>query len=388
MATSYKCPNWAANLVFDANQQKLTCSHCGTALSPKDAVKEFSKLNSEAMSQENARDEALKADDPGPSIEIREDQEEIEESSGEDKAQYYSDDDSIQFVCGNCGAAVITDKNTTATFCAFCGSPTIIQERLVDARKPDYIIPFAISRENAIRHFLKWCGSGRLTPVDFVDSKNIQKITGLYVPFWLLSADVDIEMKATGIMQISFEDEGVAAEVIDSDYYSILRKGRITWKLVPYDSASHVEDELMRKISPLGYDKIVKFDMAYLSGFFADRYDVPWNKMERDLKNRIVKSIDRIFKDSTNQYAHVESVKDDSMIHPLRAKYAMIPVWFLTYRYAGKTYYFAMNGQTGKIAGEYPISVLKILFLLLIILPIAAVLVRLIIGGIVLGGIF
>ncbi len=390
MATSYKCPNCSANLIFDADQQKMTCSHCGTALSPKDVTQEYSKLDSEAMSREDARDEALKADVTGLPHEERDAREEAEASPDEAEPEFFSDDDSSQFVCGNCGAAVITDKNTTATFCAFCGSPTIIRERLVDARKPDYIIPFAIDRENAIRRFLKWCGSGRLTPIDFVNSKNIEKITGLYVPFWLFSADVDIDVKATAVMQVSSYEDGDsgAFEVIDSDYYSIQRKGRVTWKLVPYDSASHVEDEAMRKIAPYGYEKIVRFDMAYLSGFFADRYDVPWHKMEPDLKNRLATSIDRIISDSTIQYARLESVKDDSVIHPFRMKYAMIPVWFLTYRYTGKTYYFAMNGQTGKIAGEYPISILKVLLLLLAILPVAAVLVRFLIGGIMLGGLF
>lgn len=37
-------------------------------------------------------------------------------------------------------------------------------------------------------------------------------------------------------------------------------------------------------------------------------------------------------------------------------KYALMPAWTMTYRYKGELYYFAMNGQTGKIAGRVPVS--------------------------------
>jgi hypothetical protein len=37
------------------------------------------------------------------------------------------------------------------------------------------------------------------------------------------------------------------------------------------------------------------------------------------------------------------------------AKYVLLPVWMLTSRYNGKTYTFAMNGQTGRITGDLPI---------------------------------
>ena len=34
----------------------------------------------------------------------------------------------------------------------------------------------------------------------------------------------------------------------------------------------------------------------------------------------------------------------------------LLPVWMLISQYQGKDYLFAMNGQTGKIVGELPIS--------------------------------
>ncbi|MGN0674711.1 MAG: hypothetical protein ACI4KG_03100, partial [Oscillospiraceae bacterium] len=43
--------------------------------------------------------------------------------------------------------------------------------------------------------------------------------------------------------------------------------------------------------------------------------------------------------------------------------YAMLPVWFMTYIYSGKKYFFAINGQTGKVAGIPPISIKKLIIM-------------------------
>ena len=46
-------------------------------------------------------------------------------------------------------------------------------------------------------------------------------------------------------------------------------------------------------------------------------------------------------------------------------RYALLPVWFMTSRYKGKAYSFAINGQTGKMSGKLPISRLRFAALLL-----------------------
>lgn len=46
----------------------------------------------------------------------------------------------------------------------------------------------------------------------------------------------------------------------------------------------------------------------------------------------------------------------DVDIKKISYRYAMLPVWTLMYEHKGKRYFFAMNGQTGKVVGELPIS--------------------------------
>lgn len=37
-------------------------------------------------------------------------------------------------------------------------------------------------------------------------------------------------------------------------------------------------------------------------------------------------------------------------------QYALLPVWMLHTKWKGKDYLFSMNGQTGKLTGDLPIS--------------------------------
>ena len=128
--------------------------------------------------------------------------------------------------------------------------------------------------------------------------------------------------------------------------------------------------------------------MAYLSGFFADRYDLPAEELEDDLQAKLSVYVDKIFKDSNRGYSSVTNVRNHTRYYKPDVRYALLPVWVLNYKYRGKTYTFAMNGQTGKTAGEYPISLLKLLLLGIAILPAAAIVIKLLIGGLVLGGFF
>lgn len=392
MATSYKCPNCSASLVFDADQQKMTCEFCGAKISPEDIVASAVHLNSEAMKEEAKRDEELHASDAAAQTAPAGAEATAaagQESAGPEDtsaAGYFSEEESVQYVCGNCGAAVITDNNTSATFCAFCGSPTILPERLVGARKPDYVLPFKYGRDNAIDSFFKWCKAGRFTPVDFVKNENVEKMTGLYVPFWLFNSVVDMDYETTGT-KVSSSSSG-SKTTTTTKYYRIKRKRKVCWSKIPFDGATHVDDDQMEMIAPYDYRSLKDFDMLYLSGFFADRYDLPAERLEDNLHKKINSYVEKVFKDSVRGYGSVTGTQNHSKIYKPDVQYALLPVWILNYKYLGKRYTFAMNGQTGKIAGEYPISRLKLILLGLAILPVAAVLFKLVVGGLILGGFF
>ena len=70
-------------------------------------------------------------------------------------------------------------------------------------------------------------------------------------------------------------------------------------------------------------------------------------------------TVEQLKADVMGQYSAVRVDQSDTNIRDERWHYALLPVWILTYRdKAGKDelYYFAMNGQTGKLVGDLPVS--------------------------------
>jgi hypothetical protein len=66
-------------------------------------------------------------------------------------------------------------------------------------------------------------------------------------------------------------------------------------------------------------------------------------------------------------YARVDAPVVGMRINSSHWSYALLPIWILTYRKKGrkkdKIYTYAMNGHTGKIYGELPVSIPKLAIL-------------------------
>ena len=201
---SAKCPNCAANIFYNEKLSKLICSMCGGLFDPS----------------------SLK---PVGRIENRD-----TEESGE------QEDNKQEFICDSCGAAVVTDYNTAATFCAFCGSPTLIKRRLSKCFRPDVIIPFKVSKEEAIDNYLEWAKTHKGIPKKFVSESVLEKITGYYIPFWLIDADCKAEVTGTGQ---KFHGQDIENFKIDRTLvYKVTR--------VPFDGCKKIANTLMEAIEP------------------------------------------------------------------------------------------------------------------------------------------
>ena len=116
-----------------------------------------------------------------------------------------------------------------------------------------------------------------------------------------------------------------------------------------------MEDVFMESIEPYDYEALTPFDTAYLSGFLADKYDVESKSGEDRIRQRVEESMNDQLQNSFLGYTTVVPASRKLNIDHSKARYVLLPVWMLNTKYRGKTYTFAMNGQTGKITGSLPI---------------------------------
>lgn len=325
----FKCPCCNATLSFGGDCQQMKCDYCGNTfdLETLRACRDSEQPDAEPLVtwEEEAK---LQWDDQEQSA-IR------------------------AFLCEACGGELITDDHTAATFCPYCGNAAILPGRVSGGLKPEGVLPFKTTREDAKRAFLNLCKGKPLLPKCFTEEQQVEKITGLYVPFWLYNCQADLQgsYKATRIH--TWMDSRYT--YTKTDHYLLRRQAAAAYTSIPMDGSSKMDDAFMESIEPYDYAEIKPFDMAYLSGFLADKYDVEAKAGEDRIRQRVDNTMNDRLQSTFLGYATVLPTSRQLSIGHSHAKYVLLPVWLLNTKYNGKTYTFAMNGQTGKMTGTFPV---------------------------------
>ncbi len=328
MVKTFFCPGCGAAMTFDPDTQRLTCAHCGNSMSMEEA---------ELQSQKNQSGDA--ADTAGS-------------SNGETEK-----DEKLDFKvykCPTCGAEILTDKYTSATMCSFCGNPGLMEDRIEGILKPSYIIPFTLDKDKAADIFRKWTKSGHLTPSDFNSTNTIEKMTGMYVPYWMYDFKVKVNMHA----HATKETRKVSGdyEHIYTHHYDVVRDAVGDYNKIPADASEKLDDDMMDTLEPFKYENLIGFQDSYLLGYQAERYNFTSDELEDRAKKRAFEYAEKEVRKSISGYNSVNVVSKNTEVRSVKAAYAMLPVWILNYRYNKKNYTIAINGQTGKLVGTLPIS--------------------------------
>ena len=323
----FKCPCCNAPLIFGPDQQQLKCEYCD---------------NTFDLDTVRACNEPQQS-----SAEVQ--WEEVE-------APKWSDDEQSRlrtYLCDACAGQLITDDHTAATFCPYCGNPTILPSRLSGGLKPDGVIPFKTEKKDAMEAFLKLCKGKPLLPKSFTQDQQVEKITGIYVPFWLYECSARFEGSYRATRVNTWSDPRFI--YTKTDHFLLKRQAQAAYTGIPMDGSSKMDDTFMESIEPYDYSAVEDFDMAYLSGFLADKYDVDAKTGEPRVRERVETSLSGQVQSSTLGYATVVPSGQQIHITHGKASYVLMPVWLLNTKFNGRTYTFAMNGQTGKMTGEFPI---------------------------------
>lgn len=256
--------------------------------------------------------------------------------------------------CPSCGAELICDETTAATSCPYCGNPTIIPASLSGALRPDYVIPFRLDREAAKNAMREHFNGKKLLPKMFEEDNRLEEIKGVYVPFWFFDAQSRAEADYTGTKVRTWSDRDY--NYTETNYFRLERCGRAMFDNIPVDGSEKMSDELMQSLEPFDFSQAVEFKTSYLSGFFADRYDVPPENCVETANRRVRESSLRLLYSTTGGYLSVTQNSGRVRVSNGKAKYALLPVWILNSTWNGEKFLFAMNGQTGKFIGDLPVD--------------------------------
>ncbi len=351
VSLDHKCPSCGANIKFNPVSQKWDCEYCGASYE----LNTFQKETQEKDKKEKR-----------------------------EKSENITSTNYNEYSCKNCGAVIITDENTSATHCVYCGNTAIMKDRLKGEFQPDKMIPFKTTKEDAIYEFQKLIAKKRFAPKEFSAKENIEKISGVYIPFWLFDGKTEGGINATG-KKIRCHRRG-DYDITETTYYKCHREGNEEYIDVPVDGSTKFDDNIMDSIEPYDYSEFVEFNSSYLAGFLAEKYDQTSKDVNARAIERVKNTLIENLRSDIRGYTEVTVDSSNINVESGDVEYALLPVWMMNINYKEKTHVFAMNGQTKKCVGNIPIDYSRALrksFAVFAGITAIAFLISLLIGGVV-----
>ncbi len=325
-----QCRNCAGPLTFDPTKQKLVCGHCGSEFAPE----EFTQSEKEYLLDKQA--------------------EAAENVYGDDAKDMM---DCYVYQCHSCGGEIIINGTEASTRCIYCGNSNVVFSRIARHKRPQLIIPFKLTKEEAVAEVRKRFKKGMFIPREIKNFK-VDNVRGIYIPYWI----VDCDHKASVVIQGQVSSGKHTRTV----FYG--RAGRMSLKRLPLDASKMLSDESSARLEPYNLGAIKPFDEDYLLGFYSNISDITYGDLRSAANMRAseyfnqyaIADVKGASGKKVCQQAHVTAINYDNL------NYAMFPAWFVTYYYKGQHNTILVNGQSGKIVCGVPWN--KVLFYTLLII--------------------
>ncbi len=334
----HQCPNCGATLVYDPESGKMHCNHC-------DGEVEFEKSN------------------------------DVRERDFEELVTFktWKDSDVATFRCANCGAVEVVPRTSIATTCPYCSAPVVISDDASDLVKPDTIIPFEISAENASKRLTSWLKSKLFISVKFRKKLKIESVRGVYVPAWTFDADTASDYHGTvGYHRTrTVRRDGKTYTESYTEWRSVRGVMPAVFDDIVIRANENVPNEFFNKLMPFSQDKYRVFDDEYLAGYVADHYTLePLDAFEQ-AKSLMEAEVRRKIKHAYHA-DELGRMSVDLHVVSKSFKYVFLPVYIASTRHKNKVYNQYVSGmlfedtkENVRICGNFPISPWKVLLAVL-----------------------
>jgi hypothetical protein len=276
--------------------------------------------------------------------------------------------------CQSCRAVSVFDPRRVGQNCDFCGSPKLIPYDAIKAPiRPQSLLPFKVAESDVREQIRHWYASKWLAPNALRRRALVDRVHGVYIPYW------------------TFDAHAVCPWTADAGHYYYTTetyrdgKGRTATRRVrhvrwepasgevrqffddePVPGTHGIPVELLKKIEPFPTGELVPYAPAFLAGFVVEHYQVVLVEAAERSRAQMTQKLYDLCAREVPGDTH-RNLQIDPAFSGLTFKHVLVPVWLLTYTYGNRPWQVVVNGYTGRIAGEYPKSWIKIAFVLLIV---------------------
>ncbi len=268
--------------------------------------------------------------------------------------------DATVYNCPRCGGEVISLNNQVVSNCSYCGEQVKLSSRMMKIEKPKAIIPFEITKDKCIRTFKEKMSKAPCVPDDFKSEGSLDGFRAIYMPHWVYKG----EQKG----DVSYIVHERPKKNSASYYYYVNGAVDLTYEGMEHDASSSFPDSMSELLAPYDMSKMVDFAPGYYAGFYADAPDVASDVYKYEAECSMVNTTKALLTRMSETEGMIENYSSDvwrNVVHSeITDSYiAMLPVWFMTYRSKDRVSYITMNGQSGRMAFDIPVSKPKFLLL-------------------------
>ena len=231
--------------------------------------------------------------------------------------------------------------------CIFCGNPVIVFSRIAKQRRPQLIVPFKVTKKEALKAIRKHFNKGIFIPSKVKHFKETQ-VRGIYIPYWIADAEHYGSVIIVGSIEKPKSGEP------DTDYYG--RAGMITIRDFPVDASRILPYDISSRLEPYGIRNAEEFNEDYLAGFYSSIADDKFDGLSDLIEKRAAAIFEEEAKgDLMGAYPEriIEAVHHTEIDYG-SLRYAMLPAWFVIYEHKGKHNTILVNGETGKVVCGVP----------------------------------
>ncbi len=338
----FPCDACGADLTFAPGQDRLVCSHCGHEQAIPSAVG-----RGQSRLVELPLEQGLRNDLPA---------EDIEESRA--------------LRCPNCGAEIGLTGAEHATTCPFCATPVVTDTGARRRIKPQGVLPFVLSEEQAREALTRWLGSLWFAPSGLAQyARKGRRMTGVYAPFWTFDASTRTRYDGQR-GDVYYETRTVEVMVDGRPQMRTEQVERIRWTAVSGAVARDFDDVLIYAAKTLAPDHVAglsPWDLSalrdyrsdYLAGFSAEGYTQELSEGHEQATAQMVAVIQTdIRRDIGGDRQQIDAM--DPRFSDETFKHILLPIWTAAYRFQGRAFTFVVNAQTGQVQGDRPWSPWKI----------------------------
>lgn len=269
--------------------------------------------------------------------------------------------------CQSCQAISVFAPQRVAQQCEFCGSPSLVPyDDIKPPIRPESVLPFAVSTAQVRDALRKWYSSRWFAPNLLKKSAMTDTLKGIYLPYWTFDAQTHADWTAESGTYY-YETESYR----DNNGQTQTRQvQRTRWQSAAGQLEQFFDDELepatrgvhaglLRQVEPFPTKALVPYDAAYLSGWTVEQYQIDLITAANQARIAMDAKLRQLCGAAVPGDTH-RNLDVQAQYSAQTFKHILVPVWLITYDYHGKSYQVLANGVSGQLAGEHPLSWLKI----------------------------